>query len=186
MNAARGSEVIKIWPEESQEAAKLVIDTYGEPHEATESMLVWHGVGPWKRIEASRAFARHSFPAPHIDSVTSVIDHRVPPEKVTELTQFDGSVVVARTAGEVAARCHDEQANLLALNLMNDIVNGDRTVDDARDYYAEEFLAVRRGDSAPYMEGLRFAPTGAGAGDPDARALSDDQLERASAQGGNG
>jgi hypothetical protein len=42
-----GSDIIKGWPEESREAAQLVIDTYGEPHEATESLLTWHEVGPW-------------------------------------------------------------------------------------------------------------------------------------------
>jgi hypothetical protein len=43
-----------------------------------------------------------------------VIDYRVPPEKFTELAIFDGSVIVERTADEVSARCHDEQANFLA------------------------------------------------------------------------
>lgn len=182
MDVVRGSEVIKDWPEESREAAELVLKAYGEPHEATQNLLTWHGVGPWKRVEASRTFAEHSFPAPHTDSVTSVIDHRVPPEQAGPLTEFDGSVVVARTVGEVSARCHDEQANFLALNLMNDIVTGERSVGDAREYYAEEFLGARRGDRTPYMEGLRFTPTGVNSADPDVRVLSDEQLERA-AQG---
>lgn len=75
-----------------------MIDTYGEPHEATGSMLVWYGVGPWKRMIATREYENHYFPMPHIDAVTSVIDYRVPPEVVSELAAYDGSVVVARTA----------------------------------------------------------------------------------------
>jgi hypothetical protein len=59
-----GSEVIKRWPEESQEAAQLVIDTYGEPQEATESLLAWHQAGPWKRVLASKVYFEHAFPAP--------------------------------------------------------------------------------------------------------------------------
>ena len=153
---ATGTEIIKNWPEESREAAQLAIDTYGEPHEATGSLLLWHGVGPWKRLVASRWFYPHEFPVPHIDSVESVIDYRVPPEKLTELAEFDGSVVVERTAVEVAARCHDEQANSLALNLMNDIVTGQRTVKEARRYYAKEFLDHRRKLPTPYLEALRF------------------------------
>lgn len=70
----------------------------------------------------------------------SFIDYRVPPEKITPLAEFDGSVIVERTAGEVSARCHDEQANFLALNLMHDVVTDRRTVADARAYYAKEFL----------------------------------------------
>jgi hypothetical protein len=41
-------------------------------------------------------------------------------------------VIAERTAGEVSARCHDEQANLLALNLTNDVVTGAKTVAEAR------------------------------------------------------
>jgi hypothetical protein len=132
----RGSDIIKGWPGESQEAAQ------------------------------------------HIDCVESFIDYRVPPEKITPLAEFDGSVVVERTAGEVSARCHDEQANFLALNLMHDVVTDRRTVADARAYYAKEFLDARRGQPTPYMEKLHFSP-GASAADPDERILSDDDLEQA-------
>jgi hypothetical protein len=176
------SELISEWPEESREAAQLVIDTYGEPHEATDSYLLWHGVGPWKRIVASKAFWEHRFPAPHYDSVEGVLDYRVPVEAFTPLARFDGSVVVERTAGEVSARCHDEEANNLALNLMHDIVNGTRSVDDARAYYATEFLDYRRGRPTPYMEKLRFAPH-EGAADADERVISDDELEEAKREG---
>lgn len=179
----RAAEVIEEWPEQSREAAQLVVDTYGEPHEATESLLIWNGVGPWKRVLASKTYHDHHFPIPHIDSVESVIDYSVPAEKVTPLAEFDGSVVVERTAGEVSARCHDEQANNLALNLMYDIVTGRRGVADAREYYAHEFLNVRRGEPTPYMDELRFSP-GTDTGHLDERALSDEDLQRASEQSG--
>src|SRR5215218_3937688 len=42
MERRRGSEIIGEWPDDSREAAQLVIDKYGEPHEATDSLLVWH------------------------------------------------------------------------------------------------------------------------------------------------
>lgn len=73
--------------------------------------------GQWKRVVASKMFYQHDFPAPHIDAVESFIDYQVPPERFSDLAEFDGSVVIERTAGEVSARCHDEQANSLALNL---------------------------------------------------------------------
>jgi hypothetical protein len=182
MGARRGTEIIEGWPEESREAAQLVIDEYGEPHEATESLLIWHEVGPWKRMVASRAFYAHNFPAPHHDSVESFIDYRVPTAKFTELAEFDGSVIAERTAGEVSARCHDEQANFLALNLMNDVVTGAKTVEEARRYYAKEFLDFRRGKPTPYMEKLRFS-TGDGTADPDERLRSDQDLEQAAEEG---
>lgn len=174
--------VLADWPDESKEAAQLVVDAYGEAHEHTPTQLTWHGVGPWKRIVATRAFFAHDFPAPHIDAVESFIDYHVPPEKVSELARFDGSVMVERTSGEVSARCHDEQANFLALNLMHDIVVGSKTADEAREYYATEFLDARRKRPTPYMEGLRFEPE-QDAADPDERILSDDELETAKQQG---
>lgn len=179
---ATGSEIIKGWPEDSREAAQLVLEKYGEPDEAVESQLIWHNAGPWKRIVASKQFWEHKFPAPHIDSVETFIDYRVPPEHFTPLAQYDGSVMVERTTGEVSARCHDEQANSLALNLMHDIVTGDKTVDEARSYYAKEFLDARRKQPTPYMDKLHFEPQ-SGSADPDVRVLTDEQLEKAVEEG---
>lgn len=182
-SGSRGSQRIWNWPSESQEAARLVIDQYGEPDEATETQLIWHRPGPWKRIVATKMFFKHNFPAPHIDSVESVIDYRVPADKFTALAEFDGSVVVERTAGEVSARCHDEQANFIALNLMHDVVTGAKSVKEARDYYAKEFGDYRRKKPTPYMERLRFTPGEGNTADLDSRLLSDADLEKAAEEG---
>ena len=179
----KSQEVTQHWPEESREAAQLVIDRYGEPDEMTPSQLTWHTPGPWKRIVASKEVYQHNFPAPHSDAVESVIDYRVPPEKFSALAQFDGSVIVERTAGEVSARCHDEEANCLALNLMHDIVTGAKTPEEARAYYAKEFADYRRKKPTPYMEGLRFMPDDQNARDPDQRVLSDEDLQAAVEEG---
>jgi hypothetical protein len=179
----KGSQIIQAWPEESREATQLVIDQYGEPTEVTESCLVWHKRGPWKRIVATRAFYAHYFPLPHYDVVESFIDYRVPPDMFTPIARFDGSVITERTAGEVSARCHDEQANFLALNLMHDIVIGAKSWQQARVYYAKEVLDYRRKLPTPYMEGLRFAPYGPNAVDPDIRIVSDEDIQRALEEG---
>ncbi|HEX6930388.1 MAG TPA: hypothetical protein VF267_14120 [Gammaproteobacteria bacterium] len=186
MNASTRStaEQLRQWPEEAREAAGLVVDEYGEPDEITETQLVWHNVGPWKRVVATKTYYPHNFPAPHNDSVESFIDYKVPADKFTALAEFDGSVIAERTAGEVSARCHDLQANMLALNLMHDIVTGQKTAQQAREYYAKEFADYRRKKPTPYMEKLHFAPmSGSEAPDPDERMLSKEQLERAVAEG---
>lgn len=182
METLRGSDIVDGWPDEAKEAAKLVLDKYGEPDEVTESFLVWHHAGPWKRVVASKTAWKHDFPAPHFDSIEGVIDFQVPPEKFTPLALFDGSVVVERTTGEVSARCHDEEANTLALNLMHDIVTDGKSVEEARAYYAKEFLDYRRKRPTPYMERLRFEPR-RDTPDPDERVLSDRDLEEAEAAG---
>jgi hypothetical protein len=89
--------------------------------------------------------------APHTDSVASCIDFSVPIDQFGPLAEFDGSVICERTAGEVSARCHDEQANCLALNLMHDIVTGAKSVAEAR-YYGQEFLDYRRKKPTPYSK----------------------------------
>jgi hypothetical protein len=99
------------------------------------------------------------------------------------LAGFDGSAMVDRTAGEVSARCHDEQANFLALNLMHDIVTGAKNVQEARQYYAKEFADYRRKNPTPYMEKLRFTPADQNAADPDVRLLSEEDLEAAKRAG---
>jgi hypothetical protein len=186
MAQTKAAGTISNWPDESREAAQLVIDEHGEPDETTDTHLVWRNAGPWKRIVASRTFYRHNFPAPHIDSVESFIDYHVPPDKFSSLAAFDGSVIAERTAGEVSARCHDLQANCLALNLMHEIVTGAKSVDEARRYYGKEFLDARRKKPTPYMQGLRFAPATDGAADPDTRILSDQELNAASKEGKQG
>lgn len=182
IDVRRTSEILAGWPELAREAAQLVVDAYGEPQEATESELRWNNVGPWKRIVAQRATWEHDFPAPHHDSVESVIDLQVPVDKISPLAAFDGSVMVERTTGELSARCHDEQANTLALNLAFEIATGARNVADARAYYAKEFLDARRKRPTPYMDRLRFQPSDSPMGDPDQQVLSDADLDDAKAE----
>jgi hypothetical protein len=70
------------------------------------------------------------------------------------------------------------------LNLAHDIVTGARGVEDARAYYAKEFLDARRKRPTPYMEKLRFQPgTGTADPDPDQQVLSDQDLEQAMNEG---
>lgn len=180
---ADAQEIMKDWPGESREAAQIVVDTYGEPDEATASLLLWHSPGPWKRIIAYKEFDNHQFPAPHIDSVESFISYTAPTGEASDIAAFDGSVIINRTRGEMSARCHDEQANFLALNLAHDIATGEKDIQEARAYYAEEFLAARSKDPTPYMDGLRFEPSGGA--DPDERSLSDQDLAEAARAGEN-
>lgn len=60
-----GTRSIEHWPVKSREAARRVIDQYGEPDEVTETQLVWHKRGPWRQIVASKILYQHNFPAPH-------------------------------------------------------------------------------------------------------------------------
>jgi len=66
---------------------------------------------------------------------------------------------------------------------MHDLVTGAKDVDEARSYYAKEFLDARRDKPTPYMEKLHFQPECGRTADPDRRVLSDDDLEQAVREG---
>lgn len=125
-------EIINDWNAMSKKAANLTIEQYGSPNEATQSRLIWYNNGPWKRTIVYRDEIPHDFPQPHTDVIENYINYTVPPEMFSELARFDGSVIVERTRGEVSSRCDMEAANILALNLMNDIVTGRLSVEEAR------------------------------------------------------
>ena len=109
----------------------------------------------------------HNFPAPHSDFLTQWIDYHVPVDKFDEIGRYDGSCLVDRTAGEAGARCDSEAANMITLNLMHEIVSGQRNVEEAREVYAENMAAYTMGRPAPYAERLLFAVPQGGTEDPD-------------------
>lgn len=159
--------LLESWPQAPRTAAIKMMEEYGPPNEATPTKLFWYGNGPWKRSIVTRDVLIHNFPTVHSDYLTQYIDYRVPVEKFDEIGRFDGSCLVDRTAGEVAARCDSEAANTITLNLMNDIVTGAKTVDEARKAFAEYASAYMMGRSSPYAERLQFSLPQSGTEDQD-------------------
>lgn len=161
--------IIATWPAKQQETATLMIDKYGEPSVTGDRMLVWYGTGPFVKTTVSRDEVPHNFPMPHMDYLAQTVKHSVPGDKLDELHDYDGSVWYHRTRGELSAQCDKEEANFLALNLAHDVINGKRTVADARAFYATTMKAFMQGDkSSPYLQGIMF-PTEPNAADPDRR-----------------
>lgn len=154
--SASVAAIVGAWAALPQKAAREMIDKYGLPHEATASQLIWFECQPWKRIVVYRDEVPHNFPQPHSDVLEQVIDYHVPVDKVADLARFDGSIIVERTKGEVSARCDMEAANVLALNLMHDIVQGHLSAIEARQKYADETTQYMLNRSAPYAERLQF------------------------------
>jgi hypothetical protein len=159
--------LVASWAPESREAATMMADKYGPPAEQTETMLVWHETGPWKRTIVYRDPVPHAFPKPHTDLLEQFIDYRVPPDRFDDLAAYDGSVIAERTKGELSARCDKEPLNFLAINLANDVATGRRAPAEARQEYARQAMAFMAGQPAPYTEGLKFAVAKGGTGDPD-------------------
>lgn len=145
-----------------------MIEQYGEPDGVTDHMLVWNDNDPWIRSIVHKEEIDHNFPIPHKDVLEQFIYYEVPADKFSELAEYDGSVVVFRTNGELSARCDKEGANFLALNLAKDIIEGERTVDEARAFYAQTIQKVMAGEEPEYVRGLQFeAQTAMAAAFPD-------------------
>ncbi len=158
---------IEPWPEAPKKVAEKLLEHYGPPHELTPTKLFWYDIGPWSRMELTADEVVHNFPTPHTDFLTQYVRYLVPAEKASELVAFDGSTLIDRTTGELGARCDHEAYNTLTLNLAVEIIEGRRTVEDARRLYAETASAYAMGRDAPYADGLLFTPAVEETADPD-------------------
>jgi hypothetical protein len=159
--------VIRDWPQASKKAARAMMDKYGPPKEVTDSMLCWENNGSWKRTVVHAKPVAHNFPRAHEDVLEQAIDYRVPLGKFNDLAAFDGSIVIDRTRGELIVRCDTEEANILALNLADEVVTGKRAVVAAREEYARQLRASIVGDPAPLTEKLIVVSPTSEAADPD-------------------
>lgn len=174
-------QVLDEWDDDPADVARTVVDKYGEPDDVTSRRLLWYDNGPWKRSVLRPDGADHEFPDHHVDYLEQVIDYRVPPDRADEVIRFDGSVTIRRTRGELSAECHGEPANFLAINLAHDVLQDDKTVEEARDVYSEIYARKEMGDQPAYITDLHFEPPEGDQADPDRKTLDEDHREAAKA-----
>jgi hypothetical protein len=155
------------WPETAKKAANAMMEKYGQPNEHTVHMLVWLNTGPFDRTIVFKEEVQHDFPMPHKDVLEQFVNYQVPADKFDELAMFDGSVMVDRTKGKLSARCDKEGANILALNLSDDVITGKRTVDQARQFYGEAMMKMMQGEKVAQIESLQFDASKANTGFTD-------------------
>lgn len=173
------NEITKDWPAMSRKNVEQMTQKYGPPNEAIPSRLIWYNNGVWKRTIVYRDEIPHNFPQPHSDTLEQIINYQVPIDKFTELAKFDGSIIVERTKGEVSARCDMEAANILALNLMHEIVSGKLTAAQAREKFSEETAAFVMNRPAPLAENLQFDLPKGNTMDKDHITIADNMINQA-------
>jgi hypothetical protein len=171
--------IIAGWPGPQQNVARQMLEKYGPPNEATPTRLYWYHNHPWKRTELTSDAVVHHWPTPHTDFLTQYLDYRIPPEQAHLIAMFDGSILVDRTRGEVAARCDSEAANVLGLNMVHELVTGKRTVQEARHTSEQNTVAYNAGRQAPYAERLLFEVPQGGTEDLDQSHLAGSLLQQA-------
>ncbi len=158
---------IKDWPMASKKAVEATVKSYGEPTSSSENEMVWREAGIWEIIRISKNETPHIFPIKHTDMLEMTIYHKVPVDKMSDLGAFDGSVTFDRTQGYLSARCDMEANNVLALNLAHDIINGKKTVEEARTAYADIIKEKMEGKDPDYMKKLQFEVETVAAADAD-------------------
>jgi hypothetical protein len=165
-------KILADWPKEPRESAGRLIKEYGQPDEFSESRLMWFNTRDgWKRSILSNNPTPHSFPDKHNDVLEQFIDYKVPLEMYSTLAEFDGSIVVDRTRGEMSARCGGTSMNFVAINLANDIIKGKYSVDEARAEYTKLYQAYQNGEHPPYTKSFQFEVPKGGTADPDVKTL---------------
>jgi len=153
-------QVIQDWPEVSREVAVEMMQRYGEPDGVTPDHLMWSNEGKFHEISVYRDAIEHNFPYRHMDVVKHTVYMRVPSDKLDDISEFNGSLTVNRTRGTISAFCDSEQHNVLSLNLAADIINNQKTVQEARQTFAsltaESGQMTTRDSDREYIEALRF------------------------------
>lgn len=166
-DAAAVMAAIQDWPKPSQDAAQEMMGKYGPPAEATATMLTWQANGLWKRTIVSKTPVEHDFPIKHMDVLEQVVEYRMPLNFFEAVATFNGSVVPSRTRGELAAEGDREATNILALNLSDDIVQGRKTADQAREAMVSAARELEAGRMPDDAKELRISRPQGDLRDPD-------------------
>lgn len=149
---------IESWPEKTRTAARALIDKYGSPDGVTDRELVWNDKDPWTQVRVYRDAASLDDPAKRDAFIQDTVDYKVPKDKIADLAKFDDGLVVDEARGTLSAHGESEQANTLALNLADDVVNGTKSVASARSFMRDTLEKAAAGKSSSYLDRIRFQP----------------------------
>jgi hypothetical protein len=166
--------VIQNWPKELQSQARYLIEKYGAPSSSDANSLVWMNNGPWRKTILHREGFTKAMMGKNRDHLEQVVAFAVPEDKIADLQRFDKRISVNQATDEVSSHADTESMNYLALNLADDIVKGERTVQGARAFYRKTKMLEKTGKSSPYLDGLLFAKDSNKASDPAKPAGSPD------------
>jgi hypothetical protein len=171
--------LIRDWPGLSKKTTIEMIAKYGEPNEACNHRITWYENFPWKRTVVLRDELPHNFPLPHNDFLMQTINYSIPAEFSGQISTFNGSILEDRTAGEVSVRCDSEPRNYLILNLMNDIVTGKLTAEEARSRYADDSITLILNRVVAYADKFHFHQNSANTAQPDITLITESMIQRA-------
>ncbi|MFA5582782.1 MAG: hypothetical protein WDA09_01095 [Bacteriovoracaceae bacterium] len=152
----KASKLAAGWPQSSIVAAKELITKYGDPTEVTSDQLIWRNFAPFKEIIVHKNLYSSYFPLLHQNPVEHVIDYKASSDRVTNVWNYNGSVVLNRTQGEMSAFGPNEEMNILSMNLTHKIMSGEINEDRARVIHGQETLDFLNGEKSALTQSLTF------------------------------
>ena len=153
---AKATSLTSGWPDSSISAAKDMIAKYGDPQETTSDSLIWRNVAPFKKIVVHKEVYSHRFPLLHQNALEHVVDYKAPVGKVDDVWNYNGSVVLNRTRGEMSSFADNEAMNILSLNLAHRVLTGNMSADAARITYGKETMDFLNGKKTANTSVLNF------------------------------
>jgi hypothetical protein len=148
--------IIRRWPERARSIAQVMIEKYGQPNRLSLEALVWYNNGPWQKSVVYRKARAHPAAQQDNDFLEQTIGYQVPEDKINDLKLFDPRITVNRMKDILSCRSENESTNFLALNLVNEIVTDQRSVESARAFYRKTQRLAQSGKTSPYMERFLF------------------------------
>jgi len=112
--------------------------TFGDPHDVTNDLIIWHDKDGFKRIEIKDEYVMHTSPTPHYDYCYSYIDLKVPHKLSVYLADCSESILIDHLKNEVGARCASLAANAVTLNFVMDVIAG--RARPSRDEYEQRIM----------------------------------------------
>lgn len=152
----RATKLTAGWPQSSVVAAKDLITKYGEPTEVTSDRLIWRNFAPFKEIIVHKNLYSSYFPLLHQNAVEHVIDYKASSDRITNVWNYNGSVVLNRTQGEMSSFGPNEEMNILSMNLTHKIMSGELSEDRAKVIHGQETLDFLNGERSELTQSLIF------------------------------
>jgi hypothetical protein len=151
-------EIMKEWSVTPRITAQQIRSKYGEPSEGSMQMLAWENKEPWKRIEVRNEEVEHKFPKKHTECATFTLEHSFSPDKLKDLSELNGSILVDKTKGQIHVRAKDEQTAITEINIANNVAQGMLSLEEAKQLAAQEIQKVEQALPSQYSQKLMFSP----------------------------
>jgi hypothetical protein len=149
--------VIMDWAEPARLLAADLIDEYGPPDRVESSRLVWNNKHLWKKITVWDDIPGSS-PDDGGYILEQTVSYPVPAQKLEDLAAFSGELRVSADGTELSARSISEDRDYLAVNLADEIVQGIKTPEEARQAYDQILRLKQAGKTSAMTQGFNFLP----------------------------